>query len=251
MDINATLMPFLKIIYSIIVIIITLIVIQIASYILNHLKRFEKNITLIYALKDLIKYTLYVIAIIIIFSIYNIDLKGIFLSIGIVGIAVSFAAKDIISNFMAGFFLIGDKTLEVGNIMQINNLKGEVKKIGLRNTTIVTETGTTITIPNSALSTSPYLRFDKFEIKKVKINITLPLSINIEDFSADILKIIGEYDEIMKNPKATVKSEAVTNDGTNLNLQFYVKTFNKKEEYKFIITNQIRKLINKKLGDDN
>lgn len=249
MDIITTLMPFLKIIYSIIVAIVTLIIVRIIAYILNHLKRFEKNLTLLYVLTDLIKYILYVIAIILIFSIFNIDLKGIFLSIGIIGIAVSFAAKDVISNFMAGFFLIADKTLEVGDMMKINNLKGEVKKIGLRNTIILTEVGTTIIIPNSSLSTTPYLRFKKYELEKVKINITLPLNLDIIDFSNDIIKIINSYEDIMKTPKPIVKSKGIIEDGTLIKVQFWVKTFNKKEEYNFIITNKIRELISEKIGD--
>ncbi|MDO5848954.1 MAG: mechanosensitive ion channel [Methanobrevibacter sp.] len=197
------------------------------------------------------KYIIAVIALILIFNIFGIDLKGIFISIGIVGIAISFAAKDIISNFMSGFFLIADKTLEIGDVMQINNLKGEVKKIGLRNTVILTETGDTIIIPNSSLSTNPYSRFKKGEIEKVSLNVTAPLNIDISDFKNEIEEIINKNEGILKTPKPKIESKGIDENGTLLKIMFWVKNFNKKEDNKLIITNQVREIINKKLGDDN
>lgn len=251
MDIYTTLLPFLKIIETAVVIVLTYVSIRICSYFINHLKVFNKNLTAIYALRDLVKYIIILIAIIVIFNIFGIDLKGIFISIGIVSIAVSFAAKDIISNLMSGFFLITDKTIEVGDMMQVNSLKGEVKEIGLRNTTILTEAGDTVYIPNSTLSTTPYSRFKKHELEKVSLVISVPLDVDISEFKKEVLEMIGSYDEISKTPAPLAESHGIDEGYSQIKIQFWVKTFNKKEDYKLIITNQIRKIINEKQGDDN
>lgn len=244
-------MPFLKIIDTAVVLILTYAAIRISDYLINRLDTFKNKLTAIYAIRDLIKYIIIVIAILIIFNIFGIDLKGIFLSIGIAGIVVSLAAKDIISNFISGFFLIIDKTLEVGDTMQINNWKGEVKKIGLRNTVILTDTGDTIVIPNSSLSTTAYSRFKKHEAEKVYLNVSVPLDVDLAAFKKEVLKIIGSYDDIAKTPKPLVESDGIDDNGARMKVRFWVKTFNKKEDYKFIITNQIRKIINENQGDDN
>lgn len=250
MDIYATLIQFLKLIEIVIVIVLSLASIKISSYIINNLKIFKDKLTIIYAIKDLIKYIIVFVAIIVIFNIVGIDLEGIFISIGVVGIVVSLAAKDIISNFISGFFLIIDKTLEVGDTMEIKDLKGEVKQIGLRNTIILTENNETVVIPNSTLSTTPYSKFKNHENEKVILDIDVPLNMDINNFKTDVLDMIDNMDEISKNPKPTIKSKGISKR-TNLEVKFWTKTFNKKEEYKFIITNQIREIINKNTGDDN
>lgn len=245
-----TLEILLRVIYSVIVIIGSYITVKITSYAVNHLKRFKKNLTIIYAINNCIKYTVIIIAVLIIFNIFGIDLKGMIISIGVMGIVVSLAAKNIISNFLSGFFLIADKSLKVGDTMQINNLKGEVKEIGLRNTHILTETGNRVVIPNAALSTTPYSRFKKHEKEKVTLEISIPLDVDIENFKNEFLKVIKTYDDIAKTPKPTVESEGI-DENIKMKVKFWVKKFNKKEDYKLIITNQIRKIINENRGDDN
>ena len=250
MDIYTTLEPFLRIIYTIIVIIASYATIKIISHIVDHLKRFEKNLTIIYAIKNCIKYGVIIIAVLIIFNIFGIDLKGMIISIGVMGIVVSLAAKNIISNFLSGFFLIADKSLKVGDTMQIYNLKGEVKEIGLRNTSILTETGNMVMIPNSALSTTPYSRFKKHEKEKVILDVSLPLDVDVLKFKKEFFNIINTYDEIAKTPQPKVETEGI-DENIKIKIKFWVKRFNKKEDYKLIITNQIRKIINENRGDDN
>ena len=91
--------PTAKFIATIIVIISAIIITRIIAYLLNKMHRFEKDMTAIYLIRDLIEYTIYFIALITILQFFGVDLAGTLLSLGIVGIAVSFAAKDIISNW--------------------------------------------------------------------------------------------------------------------------------------------------------
>ncbi len=231
---------FLKIIYITIIIIGAIASIKIIEIILNKIKRFNKNITLIHALKDLFKYIIYFIALILIFNVMNIDLRGIFVSIGIVGMVVGFAAKDIISNFMSGFFLISDKTLKIGDTMSINNLKGEILKMNFRTTTIKDENGVITTIPNSTLTNNPYSKFKKNEKLKIKLKIIIPFKINSKDFEEKILKKISKKTYIKTNPSPYFTSNFITSDGICLNLIFWVKDINKKEEYKLNIMNDIQ-----------
>ncbi len=247
MEILETINPFLRLIFTAIIIVGALISVKIVSYVLNRIKRFDKNVTLIYALKDLFKYIIYIIAVILIFDVFGIDLQGIFVSIGIVSIIVGFAAKDIISNFMSGFFLISDKSLQVGDIISVNNLKGEILKIGFRNTTIEDNNQSIITIPNSTLAKSPYSKYKKGEKLKTKLEITIPFTINSKELEEKILENISNNPNIKTNPQPTFKSNSITDEGICLNLIFWVKDFNKKEHIKLNIANEIQSYI----GDNN
>jgi MscS family membrane protein len=68
-----------------------------------------------------------------------------------VGIAVGFAAQDILKNIFGGIMILFDRPFLVGDKIEVGNYYGEVIKIGLRSTKIVTPDDSTVTIPNSEI----------------------------------------------------------------------------------------------------
>ncbi len=68
-----------------------------------------------------------------------------------VGIAVGFAAQDIIKNIFGGIMILFDRPFQVGDKIEMGEHYGEVIKIGLRSTRIVTPDDSTVTIPNGEI----------------------------------------------------------------------------------------------------
>lgn len=68
-----------------------------------------------------------------------------------VGIAVGFAAQDIIKNIFGGIMILFDRPFQVGDKIEMGDYYGEVIKIGLRSTRIVTPDDSTVTIPNGEI----------------------------------------------------------------------------------------------------
>ena len=109
--------PISKIIIILLIIITTSIIVRLVAYLMNKMKRFKKDITLIYLIRDIINYIIYFIALMSILQIFDINMAGTLLSLGIVGIAVSFAAKDLISNFFSGILLIMGREVSKSEIL--------------------------------------------------------------------------------------------------------------------------------------
>lgn len=236
--------PILKIIFILAVIIITSIIVRLIAHLMNKIKRFKKDITLIYLVRDIINYIIYFIALMIILQIFGINLAGILLSLGIVGIAVSFAAKDLISNLFSGILLILGRSVKVGDTLEIKEMKGTVEIIRLRSTTIKDDKGVLSNIPNSTLTNNTYLQYNSKERNRVDLIVGISLNIDIEEFRKYILDFINKQSGVLKNPKAKIFSKNITFEETTLKISFWIKDFNKKEEYKLIITNEIRKYVN-------
>ncbi|WP_407423725.1 mechanosensitive ion channel family protein [Methanobrevibacter sp.] len=235
--------PAMIFVYILIIIIITSIITRIVAYSMNKMKRFKKDMTAIYLIRDIVNYIIYFIALMIILQLFGIDLATTLLSLGIIGIAVSLAAKDIISNLFSGIILIIGRSIKVGDTIEINNKKGIVERITLRSTIVIDDNGVKIHVPNSTLTNNSYLQFKKPEKFRVDILTGVPLNIDIENFKEYIVKKISEYDGIAKNPKPNVYSKGITFEETQLKVSFWVKDFNSKDDYKLIITNEIRKYV--------
>ena len=91
----------------------------------------------------------------IIFQIWGIDMTAWVASAGIMGLAVSFAAKDTLSNLFSGVFILADSPYKIGDYVVLDNTqRGKVTHIGLRSTRLVTRDDVEVTVPNSIMGNS-------------------------------------------------------------------------------------------------
>ena len=235
--------PTTTLIYILLIIIVASLLTRIIAFLMNKMKKFNKDMTIVYLVRDLINYFIYFVALMVILQFFGINLAGTLLSLGIVGIAVSFAAKDIISNLFSGIILILGKSIKVGDTLEIKGKKGIVERITLRSTIIVDDIGVKDHIPNSTLTNEPYLQYKAPEKYRVDILTGLALDVDIEEFKDYITGKISEYDEILKEPKPDVYAKEISFKQSKVKVSFWVKDFNSKDKYKLIITNEIRKYV--------
>ncbi|WP_407415278.1 mechanosensitive ion channel family protein [Methanobrevibacter sp.] len=208
---------------------------------LNRMERFKENIPGIYLIRDIIVFIIYFIALVSIFELFGINLYGTLLSLGIVGIAVSLAAKDLISNLLSGITLILGRSIKVGDTIQMNRRKGVIKSINLRTTTIIDDTGIQSIIPNSTLTNNLFTLFKPPEKYRIDILAGLPLNIDLDEFNSYILEKINQLDGVLDTPKARIYAKNITFEETNVKISFWIKDINNKDDYKLIITNEVRK----------
>ena len=218
--------PTMILIYILIIIIVASMLTRTIAFLMNKMNRFEKDMTIIYLVRDIINYVIYFIALMVILQLFGINLAGTLLSLGIVGIAVSFAAKDIISNLFSGIILILGKSIKVGDTLEIKGKKGVVERITLRSTIIVDDFGVKDHIPNSTLTNDAYLQYKTPEKYRVDINAGLALDVDVEEFKSYITKKILEYDEILKKPEPEVYAKEISFKQSKVKVSFWVKDFN-------------------------
>lgn len=66
-----------------------------------------------------------------------------------IGVAIGFAAQDILKNIFGGIMIIFDQPFKVGDKIEVGSHYGEVIEIGLRSTRIVTPDDSMVSVPNS------------------------------------------------------------------------------------------------------
>jgi MscS family membrane protein len=89
------------------------------------------------------------VALIMVLSDFGFNVAGLIAGLGIGGLAVAFAAKDLISNMFGGISVIADKPFKLGDMIKFDNRQGTVREIGIRTTRIETLDGTQLIIPNA------------------------------------------------------------------------------------------------------
>jgi potassium efflux system protein len=68
--------------------------------------------------------------------------------LGALGVGIGLGLQGIVNNFVSGVILIFDRTLRIGDTVDIGDKRGRVKEIGIRTSTLITEEGAEVIIPN-------------------------------------------------------------------------------------------------------
>ena len=103
-------------------------------------------------LANAIAVVLFLVAIYSILVIWDINITGLVASAGIIGLALSFAAQDTLSNLFAGVAILSDKPYQIGDYIILDTgERGEVTRIGLRSTSLLTRDDVEVSIPNGVM----------------------------------------------------------------------------------------------------
>ncbi len=83
-------------------------------------------------------------------SVVGVDLKQITILFGALGVGIGFGLQTIANNFISGIILLFERTIKLGDVVEIGNgLIGKIKRINMRSTVIRTYDGSDVIVPNS------------------------------------------------------------------------------------------------------
>lgn len=101
------------------------------------------------ALGTIARYTIITFGALVILQSAGIDLTSLNVLVGAVGVGLGFGLQNITSNFFSGLILLFERPLKIGDRVEIAGVTGEVRDIGARATTIVTDESVAMIVPNS------------------------------------------------------------------------------------------------------
>jgi small-conductance mechanosensitive channel len=79
------------------------------------------------------------------------DWSRITLLAGAFGVGIGFGLQNVVNNFVSGLILLFERPVQVGDIVQQGDLVGEVRRIGIRSSTVRTAEGAEVIVPNADL----------------------------------------------------------------------------------------------------
>jgi len=139
------------IVWSVLVIVLFNLAIRTLVWVLDALAERSASRRLFYKrLVPIVRIVLWVFAAYLIVSvIFRVDAQGLLAAAAAIGVAVGFAAQDLLKNLFGGLILVFDQPFQVGDKISVGGTYGEVKSIGLRSTRIVTPDDNRVSVPNA------------------------------------------------------------------------------------------------------
>jgi len=140
---------------------------------------------------SLIKYAVVIVLIFLVLKSFGVDTTSILAGIGILGLIIGLGAQPLITDIIAGLFIVFENVFEVGDIIVIDGFRGTVKEIGIR-TTKIEDAGGNIKVMNNS------------DLRSL-INMTENLSLACCDMSIEYGESIERVEAILSNNLEKIK----------------------------------------------
>ena len=155
------------------------------------------------------------------------SISGVLAFGGIGGIAVGFAARDLLANFFGGFMIYMDRPFDVGDWIRSpdQEIEGTVEKIGWRLTTIRTFDKRPLYVPNAIFTNISVENPSRMSNRRIKetIGIRYDDVSKMRDIIADVKQMLKGHDDIDANQTLIVNF----NEFAPSSLDFFIYTFTK------------------------
>ncbi|OHE71572.1 MAG: hypothetical protein A2007_05480 [Verrucomicrobia bacterium GWC2_42_7] len=170
----------------------------------------------------------------------GINLSAFLGAAGVVSIALGIAMQTTISNFISGFLLLGEKSFQIGDVIQHGNMKGSVEAIGLLSIRIRTSDNLFTRIPNEQLLKMPFVNCSRFDLMRLNLEIMIPIESNLDDVMVILRGNLSQNPLIVKKPMYSVVFQGIR----NYNLLFSCELWYKKEQINEIKNSLLKEITN-------
>ncbi len=186
-------------------------------------EQFDLGKTIVSFLEMGLKYTLMIFAAVTALNNIGYDVTSLIAGLGIAGIALGFAAKDTLSNIVAGIFIFWDRPFYIGDLVEIEDEYGSVQDITLRTTRIVTPDGRMVSIPNQNIAANKVISYTMFPHLRLDIDVTIGVEEPIEKARQVMLEIVRGDKKYMDDPSPVVLVQELGDFYTKIQLRVWLE----------------------------
>ena len=159
-------------------------------------------------MQNVAKVVLFAVAVYFLFLAWNINVTAWVASAGIVGLALSFAAKDTLSNLFAGVSIVMDAPYKTGDFIILDTgERGVVTHIGLRSTRLLTRDDVEVTIPNGVIGNGKIINEagGPSEKHRIRVSVGVAYGSDIDHVIATLEQVAADNAEVCADPAPRVR----------------------------------------------
>ncbi len=142
--------------------------------------------------------------------------------LGISGVAIGFAFRDILQNFLAGILILLTEPFQIEDQIVFQNFEGTVENIQTRATTIKTYDGRRIVIPNSQLFTNSVTVNTAFDNRRLEYDVGIGYGDDIDRAKQLIMEAMHSVNEVMRDPAPDVLLMDLAGSSMNIRARWWI-----------------------------
>lgn len=172
-------------------------------------------------LTKVIFYGVITIAIIWIMPTIGVELSGLLVAGGILGLALGFASQSIVANLISGIFLMIERPIKIGDLVEIDEHIGYVEDIRIISTAIRTFEGLSVRIPNEIVFTSSLINYWNNPVRRINYEIGIRYSDDAQKAIRIINEIIDREPLALKEPAPITFVDGLGDNSVDIVVRFW------------------------------
>lgn len=209
-----------------------LLIIAVSYFIANVFKVLFENSTYVsknlskgtmFAINKTIGYLIIILGYVLGFAYAGIDLGKFTLLAGALGVGIGFGLQNIVNNFISGLILLYERPIEVGDVITVGSLKGEVKSIGVRASKIRSFDGAEVVVPNGNIISNDLINWTLSDRKRrLEINVGVDYGTDPNEVLKILLMVAAKNDKVLVEPQPMALFDGFGESSLNFRLLAWV-----------------------------
>lgn len=138
------------------------------------------------------------------FALMGFDILTLLGAASIIGVAVGFASQTSLSNIISGLFLVGEKQINLGDMIEVDGITGNVDSINLMSVQLRLPNNTMVRIPNEMIIKNPVSNITRFSTRRCDLDLGVDYNCDIEHVMDILREVIKANKMCLDDPAATV-----------------------------------------------
>lgn len=173
----------------------------------------------------------------------GVNVTAIVAGLGITGLALGFAAKDTLENFISGVTILLDKPFKVGDTIRIEDVYGTVDDISLRSTRVRTPANRLLVMPNTLMINQKLINYSRERFLRVDVDFGIAYKEDIDEARQVVLDTLANDDRVLGEPEPRVVVTELNSSSVDLQLRVFVGDAKLEYPLRFEFLETIRKAL--------
>ena len=145
--------------------------------------------------------------------------------LGALGVGVGLGLQNIVNNFVSGIILIFDRPVRIGDTVEVGDKRGRVKEIGIRSSTLLTDDGAEVIIPNGDVLSNHIVNWTLSNNHvRLALTFTIEKPANPEAIVPDAIKdLVRKHPNVLDRKDPEVMINTLSSKTEELRVYFWIK----------------------------
>jgi small-conductance mechanosensitive channel len=183
-----------------------------------------------YALSSILNYAVLTIGFVVALAVLGLDMTKMTVLAGALGVGIGFGLQSVVNNFVSGLILLFERPIHVGDTVQVGNLQGRVRRIGIRASIVRTMQGAEIIVPNAQLITE---QVTNWTLSDQLRRLDLPVGVNYGAAPKKVIELLESlaraHPQVLQNPAPRALFMSYGDSSINFELRAWTEYSNSQQ----------------------
>lgn len=173
--------------------------------------------------KKVTAYVIYPVTLLLVLGVFGLPIQSLGTALGLIGLGVSFALKDMIANFISGILILIGRPFKVGDQIKVAGEEGTVEDIKIRATDVKTYDGRQVIVPNSQIYNGVVINNTAYDQRRFEIIVGIGYDDDIDTAVDLATESLEEADMVEADPEPQVLVNELGGSSVNLKLRGWTR----------------------------